>query len=506
MKKSLIEHLAAGPVLSQYGYSILIRDFNKYIPSKEDQSLLFKKLTVTAERKIGPPLISHSYKIERLPLPRQDIVEILTLPRAVATTLVKKGVLPAAKSLFTAAENINLIKANGFEFLPDQELICDHIFNQKLLQNSTAILNFATGYGKTYVAAGIIARAAVTTAVILPHNGLLEQTIEVFSDIWPNATIASFSNSKFPSFRAAKIKVGRGAAAIEKVVDIFVSTIDSWLIAAKTRGPGGFDGLGLIIFDEIHMMGSINRSSIFFNTHVPLMFGMSATTAERADAFDKIYIQHIGPLVRAESIEGFSYDKNAFFGKVYCVKYTGSDEYTAIIKNEKSGLISTGAMVKAMAADDQRNRLIARLTLDELTESSERYIYIFSESLEHLDRIKEKIIETDNGLEATIFKLTGGANHDEIAAVKSAARVILTTYGYGGTGFSITRMNTLIIASPRKRNFMQITGRIFRRGSDSSVERRIYDIIDTRSILRHQFKSRQPVYESRGLSIKWIDG
>jgi superfamily II DNA or RNA helicase len=527
----LEEILAADAILCQYGYLITAAKLKKYLDD-EDVTLLFKKMTVVCERKIGPAIIGRSYKIEHVPQynndnvlqPTEDddhikFIKIITLPRSAAAKLIANNILPRPRILFKQGRQIQLKTAAGFELLEDQKKICSFIWEEHLScgkdpLKSTAVLNFATGYGKTYIAAGLINLASVMTAVILPNVGLVKQTIDVFTEIWPDAIIAKFNNGKFDTFTAAEIKIGRGKTSIQRPVDVFISTIDSWLLAAKTKKFGAFDDLGLIIFDEIHTIGGINRMSMLFNTHVPLMFGMSATTAERADEFDKLYIHHLGPLIKAENIPGFSYDENNFFGKIIAVNYFGPDELTAIIRNESTNMISAGAMIKNLAADSARNTLIAKIVIKELKDK-DRYIYIFSESLEHLENIKKKIIEIGGSslnenleidIDNDIHKLTGGAKAEEIVKVRECStRVILTTYGYGGTGFSINRMNTEIIASPRKRNFMQITGRIFRRGSDTTIERRIYDIIDVKSILKHQFKSRRMVYESRGLKIKFID-
>ena len=70
----------------------------------------------------------------------------------------------------------------------------------------------------------------------------------------------------------------------------------------------------------------------------------------------------------------------------------------------------------------------------------------------------------------------------------------MTTYPYSSTGVSIDKMDSLILATPRKSKMTQILGRIFRLGGDQSVKRFIVDIVDNKITLKSQYSARKKVY------------
>ena len=96
----------------------------------------------------------------------------------------------------------------------------------------------------------------------------------------------------------------------------------------------------------------------------------------------------------------------------------------------------------------------------------------------------------------------GGTTGDDMQKVKSKKNhIVLTSYGFGRRGISLVDMTAIIMASPRKHGLNQIIGRIMRRGSDQSIIREIYDIVDNRSMLKYQFKEREKVYNKREYPI-----
>jgi DNA polymerase III delta prime subunit len=52
--------------------------------------------------------------------------------------------------------------------------------------------------------------------------------------------------------------------------------------------------------------------------------------------------------------------------------------------------------------------------------------------------------------------MMGGASKETIKEAQEKARIILTTYGYSGTGVSIVKQNAIVFATPRKSNMIQI--------------------------------------------------
>ena len=98
--------------------------------------------------------------------------------------------------------------------------------------------------------------------------------------------------------------------------------------------------------------------------------------------------------------------------------------------------------------------------------------------------------------------IMGGTTADDMVIVKGKKNhIVLTTYGFGRRGISLVDMTALIMCSPRRNGLNQILGRVMRRGSDQSIVREIYDIVDMRSMLRYQFKEREKLYIARNYPI-----
>jgi predicted helicase len=98
----------------------------------------------------------------------------------------------------------------------------------------------------------------------------------------------------------------------------------------------------------------------------------------------------------------------------------------------------------------------------------------------------------------------GGAKANIIdrANVKGVRSIVLTTFAFSKRGVSISHMDAIILLTPRRSDFIQIIGRILRRGSDSSIVRSIIDIVDNATVLKKQFGDRKAAYKAVGFAIK----
>jgi len=97
--------------------------------------------------------------------------------------------------------------------------------------------------------------------------------------------------------------------------------------------------------------------------------------------------------------------------------------------------------------------------------------------------------------------LVGGIKDADIAIVKRS-RVTLTTYAYSEKGISIPSKNCIVLASSKKTGFIQILGRIFRRGGDVSIPRIVIDIYDTKvGFYWRHLLNRKTAYREYNLDI-----
>jgi superfamily II DNA or RNA helicase len=111
--------------------------------------------------------------------------------------------------------------------------------------------------------------------------------------------------------------------------------------------------------------------------------------------------------------------------------------------------------------------------------------------------------EINNG-KKKIHTLMGGMK-DAAEAKRNAsqnARIILITFGYGMQSLSISKMDAIVFATPRRNKMRQTLGRILRRSGDPKIRRIIIDFVDESTALRSQLSTRKGVYKEKGFSIE----
>lgn len=445
-----------------------------------------RRLTLIYKPKIGPPKVMKMYEERTI-----GGVQCVILPRTLSR------VMPSLQILFAPMRCIQpQLCLNLFE---NQQIIVNHLHQTvytpaRLADGSAcAILNLRAGLGKTFVAAGLIERLGLRTLYIVPNNPLANQGCKDLR--------ACFTNDE----GAETARVGRwGAKGDRAADDITVIVINSALM----QTPEFYSGYSLIIIDEVHMCCSAVRRAIFrLTTHAVL--GMSATTENRKDGFDPVAHKELAydGIIRAEQIEGFTYEDVAFHCTVDAVRYNGAPEFTQNLTHPSTGRLFTPYMIDQFLRDPQRMALAIR-KIKELydwvgPDGQVHNIYVFCEEREPLGAVYQALAERFGDINAPelIGTFIGGIKDQQITDIKANARILLTTYGYSGTGVSIDKMTAIVFLTPRRSNMLQILARILRRGGDQTIERRVVDIIDNRTALRGQHTERKQAYEYYGMEV-----
>ena len=345
---------------------------------------------------------------------------------------------------------------------------------------SSTILQMDPGYGKTYLAMGVIRYIKRKTFIIVPNTYLLRQWVEILTITFPNNTIGCYY----------------GVKKIDG--DIVVSIINSAL-----KYPH-YEKCGLVIYDEVHMYCSNKFADIFTKAQSSCCLGITATPSDRIDKFDPVAAWALGKIIYADKIPGWNSADVNFDTTVTRVIYNGHKDYTKIIESA-SGIVSVPLMVNQLQEDPYRNKLIIAYAIK--LYNLGRNVFIFSDRRDHLHTLAkilqgyeiifdapelddEKKTHTPTG----ITELMGGSTDRDIEHAKNTGRVILTTYQYSGTGVSINKMNSLILATPRKSNMKQILGRIYRLTSDATIMRHVIDLVDNRVCMKSQYYTRKKTY------------
>lgn len=356
---------------------------------------------------------------------------------------------------------------------------------------SSTILQMDPGYGKTYLSLGVINHIKKKTFIIVPNTYLLRQWVEILTEAFPQNTIGCYY----------------GVKKIDG--DIIVSIINSAL-----KYPGYYE-CGLIIYDEVHMYCSGKFASIFSKAQAACCLGITATPNDRIDKFDPVANWALGKVIYANKLSSWNNADINFTTEVTRVLYDGHKDYTQIIESA-AGIVSVPLMINQLQEDPYRNRLIVAYAIK--LYNMGRNVFVFSDRREHLHGLAQVLSDHKVEFEAPELKdtklkgvteLMGGSTDDDIEKAKDIGRIIMTTYQYSGTGVSINKMNSIILATPRKSNMKQILGRVYRLTSDATITRHIIDIVDNKVCLKSQFYTRKKTYINKlqapikDVNIKW---
>lgn len=382
-----------------------------------------------------------------------------------------------------------------------QELCLDylmqHIYNDLNVKRGLASCIFVmdTGLGKTFTAAGLIQRLKTKTLVIIPNKSNLDGWYDPFKIYLKNVKLGEYHSDK------------------KMDGDVVIMTIDSALtddfIFIEGKGKDKkilkmssyqyFSKFGLVIYDEIHNYPTKKQSEIFWRTCFNYGLGLTATPDERMDKMDIVYYKHVGPVINAKEIPGFSdlSEDLKWNGLVKCIEYHGPKEYTERITNSL-GWTDTTEMQKQYAKDPYRTKMIIDICLEKIKEN--RNVFIFALHCDFLDIIYDFLIKVSQ--KDKIIQFRGGATEETQKIAKNIAQIILTTYSFGKESVSIKRMDTIILAQPMRNRMRQTIGRILRRGGDASITREIIDIRDMCTSLENQFTTRKKIYKEKEFPIE----
>lgn len=331
------------------------------------------------------------------------------------------------------------------------------------------ILSLPCGFGKTVLALYILSVLGKRTLVIVHKDFLLNQWKERIAQFLP------------------ELSVGIVKAQTIDVVgkDIVIGSLQS--LSMKEYESDIFNGIGFLIIDECHRVGTEVFSRALHKTNFRYTLGISATVT-RKDGMTKAFVYFLGDVLfkgaRRENVVNVRQFRYHHDSLEYC-----KEEVIYLSGGRKSPNISR--MINNIAKFEPRIDLIIELINEVFSENSERRILILSDRKEHLRAIKVKldVIDISSGY------YWGGMKPLELAATEQK-RVMLATYAYAAEGMDVPHLDTLILATP-KSDVEQSCGRILRQ-TNASITPLVIDIIDCFSLFQGQAKKRAKFYRCQG--------
>jgi superfamily II DNA or RNA helicase len=451
---------------------------------------------------LPPPLITQFIRLAAFQNPefyRAQAMRLPTFGKPRVVSCAELHVRHVALPRGCLDEAIELIKCHGAVAIVDDRreigmlLPTDVSFQGELRRPQTkafdalvvhenGVLAATTAFGKTVVAAALIAHRARNTMVLVHRRELLSQWVE---------RLSSFLNIDQKQIGV----IGGGKRKPTGVIDVA-------LIQSLVRNGEVADmvaNYGHLIVDECHHLSATSFELVARRSKARYVLGLSATVA-RKDGHHPIIFMQCGPLryrvdARVQAAE------RGIRHRVHD-RSTKFELPPSLASAERP---SMPAIYAALAQDSGRNDLIFDDVLKSL--DAKRSPVVLTERKDHLNYLQQRfspfvknLVVLRGGMSASDRKMANAALH----VPDDQERLILATGRYIGEGFDDARLDTLFLTMPIawKGTLAQYVGRLHRQ-RDGKRDVLVVDYVDnTVPVLSRMAAKRRAGYRALGYMIE----
>ena len=339
-----------------------------------------------------------------------------------------------------------------------------------LLRHETGVLAATTAFGKTVVAAKMIAARGRNTLVLVHRRQLLDQWVarlQTFLDIPPN--------------EIGVIHGGRKKLTGTVDVALVQSLIHNGVVADLVANYGH------VVVDECHHLSAVGFEAIARELRARYMLGLSATVT-RKDGHHPIIFMQCGPV--RHRVDARTQAASRPFDHKVIFRRTAF-RLSRIDPDEKPGIQE---IYSKLASDQARNDLI----FDDIMSALEagRSPVVITERKDHLEVLAERLAKCAKN----VVVLQGGMSVVRARAATEALatipdrdeRVLVATGRYLGEGFDDARLDTLFLTMPISWRgvLAQYAGRLHRLHA-AKRDVIIYDYIDEHEPLLAKMAARR---------------
>ena len=352
----------------------------------------------------------------------------------------------------------------------------------EMLKHDTGVLSATTAFGKTVLAAWLIAQRGVNTLVLVHRQQLMEQWIERLSAFLgvPAKTIG---------------RLGGGRKKLTGAIDVALiqSLVHKGIVDDRVANYGH------LVVDECHHLSAPSFELVARRAKAKYVTGLSATVA-RKDGHHPIIFMQCGPVRHCVDAKKQAAAR-PFTHRVF-VRPTGFRVPTDVEDDPRAAFHQ---LYEGIRCDDARNKMICDDVLSAVHEG--RFPLLLTERTEHLKHLAERLSPNI----AQVITLQGGMGRKELRSTldslsnlpDTASRVIIATGRFIGEGFDDPLLDTLFLTLPVswRGTIAQYAGRLHRL-HESKREVRIYDYADLDiPMLSRMFDKRCRGYEAIGYTI-----
>ena len=321
---------------------------------------------------------------------------------------------------------------------PEQKLAAD-----AMLKHEIGVLSATTAFGKTVVAAWLIAQRRINTLVLVHRRQLLDQWVE---------RLATFL--EVPAKSIGRIGGGRNKPTGLLDVAVIQSLVRNGVVDDRV---GEY---GQVIVDECHHLSAHSFEQVVRRAKARFVLGLSATVT-RKDGHHPIIFMQCGPV--RHHVDAKAQAAARPFEHTVIVRPTAFQSAGRAGADKR---IEFQALYQFLVEDETRNRVIC----EEIAQAvgAGRSPLVLTERNEHLDRFESAL----SASVPHVVVLRGGmgkkqrrAAAERLAAIRpEEGRVILATGKYIGEGFDDPRLDTLFLTLPVswRGTIAQYVGRLHR--------------------------------------------
>jgi superfamily II DNA or RNA helicase len=351
-----------------------------------------------------------------------------------------------------------------------------------LVAHDTGVLAATTAFGKTVIAAWMLAHRRVNTLVLVHRRQLLDQWVERLTTFLgvPPGGIGCIGGGKRKA--TGKIDVAVMQSLVRKgVVDDCVADY------------------GHLIVDECHHLSARSFEQVARRARARYVLGLSATVT-RKDGEHPIIFMQSGPVRHRVSAKVQAAGRP--FSHCVIVRPTA---FVSEREPDADKRVQFQALYKELATSERRNQLICDDVLRAVRDG--RSPLVLTERHEHLNRLVAALTGSIQHLLVLRGQMT---RHEREAAAarlasipESEPRALLATGRYIGEGFDDARLDTLFITLPIswRGTVAQYVGRLHRL-HEGKRDVRVYDYADLQvAMLDRMFSRRCRAYEAIGYTV-----
>ena len=363
------------------------------------------------------------------------------------------------------------------ELTPEQATAAD-----ALLKHDTGVLAATTAFGKTVVAASLLAARGTNTLILVHRRQLMDQWI---------ARLGAFLDLP----RSAVGKIGGGQRRPTGIVDVAV-------IQSLVQGDEVDDivaGYGHLIVDECHHLSAPSFERVARRTKVKYVLGLSATVT-RKDGHHPIVFMQCGPTrFRASAKTQARQHPFAHRALLRPTAFRLPDG----MATERPPIQQ---VYTALATDEARNGMIFDDVLNAL--EAGRSPLVLTARKDHAEHLSERF----SRFARNVLFLRGGMGAKQRRSLMQRLeeipdgeeRVLVATGRYIGEGFDDARLDTLFLAMPIswRGTLAQYVGRLHRL-HPAKREVLVYDYVDELvPVLQRMMQKRVHAYRNLGYSVE----